>query len=96
MRFEIVLTHTAVETYEAIFERINLKWGRNTAEKFEAKVFQTLAQISETPLIFKSTAERPNVRQGRINKNCSFFYEVNSFEIQILFFWDNRQDVLIG
>lgn len=49
MRFEIVLTHTAVETYEAIFEEINLKWGRNTAEKFEAKgISDTCSNLRNT------------------------------------------------
>jgi plasmid stabilization system protein ParE len=95
MMYEIVLTQTAIETYEAIFEQIQSKWGDKIADKFEVKMFETLDHISRTPLMFKSTFEKRTVRKGWINKNCSFFYEVNAFEIQILFFWDNRQDPLL-
>lgn len=95
MRYEIVLTQTAIETYESIFEQIRMGWGDKVADKFEIKMFETLNQISQTPLIFKAISENSSVRKGLVNKNCSFFYEVNSFEIQILFFWDNRQDSLL-
>ncbi|WP_159475446.1 type II toxin-antitoxin system RelE/ParE family toxin [Dyadobacter sp. 3J3] len=94
MRYEIILTQTAIETYEAIFEQIQTGWGDKVAGKFEVKMFEVLHQISQTPLIFKSIVEKATVRKGLINKNCSFFYEVNGNEILILFFWDNRQDPL--
>ena len=74
MRYEIVLTQTAIETYESIFEQIQTGWGNKVADKFEIKMFETLNQISKTPLIFKSISENPSVRKGLINKNCSFFY----------------------
>lgn len=70
--------------------------GDNVADKFEIKMFETLNQISQTPLIFKSISENQSVRKGLINKNCSFFYEINYNKIQILFFWDNRQDTLLS
>ncbi|SEJ57195.1 hypothetical protein SAMN04487995_5376 [Dyadobacter koreensis] len=54
MRYEIVLTQTAIETYESIFEQIQTGWGNKVADKFEVKMFETLNQISKTPLIFKS------------------------------------------
>jgi plasmid stabilization system protein ParE len=96
MSLEVILTHTAVETYDAIFEQITLKFGSNVSDKFQDKVFKTLKTISKSPLIFKATTENQNIRKGYINKNCSFFYEVTAKQIHILFFWDNRQEPLIS
>ena len=94
MSREIRLSQTAVETYEAIFEQISSKFGKMAAEKFENKTFKTFRAIANTPFIFKSTEENPSVRKGWINKNCSFFYQVDEDQIYILFFWDNRQEPL--
>ncbi|WP_205748185.1 hypothetical protein [Dyadobacter luticola] len=47
-------------------------------------------------MIFKAIEERSTVRKGFINKNCSFFYEVSGSEVNILYFWDNRQEPLLS
>ena len=78
MSLEVILTHTAIETYDAIFEQINKKFGSSVSEKFQEKVFKTLKTLSKSPLIFKATIENQSVRKGLINKNCSFFYEVTA------------------
>lgn len=94
MILKVTLTHTATETYEAIFNQIVSKFGVAAARKFERKVLQTLKTLSKTPHIFKVIEGNSNVRKGYNNKNCSFFYHVSVFEVSILVFWDNRQDPL--
>lgn len=95
--FEIIFSETAVETYNSIFDQINDRWGKIIAIKFEKKTFATLEIISKKPFIFKAVEiDNFNIRKSLINKNCSFFYEVSSLQIQILYFWDNRQDPLFN
>ncbi len=72
MRYEIVLTQTAIETYESIFEQIRAGWGDKVADKFEIRMFETLNQICQTPLIFKSISENPSIRKGLMNKTARF------------------------
>ncbi|WP_439559492.1 type II toxin-antitoxin system RelE/ParE family toxin [Dyadobacter sp.] len=95
MRLQVIFTHTAVETYEAIFDQISSKFGHSAAQKFEAKVFRTLRTLSGNPLIFRETADNPRIRKGFIHENCSFFYNMTESEIYILYFWDNRQEPLL-
>ena len=92
--YKVVFSDTAVDTFEAIFDQIESRWGERTAKKFETKAFRTLDILSKKPLIFKGIKAHSNVRKGLIDKNCSFFYEISSSQIQILFFWDNRQEPL--
>jgi plasmid stabilization system protein ParE len=84
-----------VETFDAIYDQIEERFGTAIAKKFELKVMHTWESISLRPFIFKATRESENVRKGWVNKNCSFFYEVTESQIQVLFFWDNRQEPLM-
>jgi len=69
--------------------------GKKVALKFEQKTVRTLEIVSKKPFIFKAVDDsNPNLRKGLINKNCSFFYEISSSQLQVLFFWDNRQKPL--
>jgi hypothetical protein len=45
--------------------------------------------------MFKSATENPNIRKGLIHKNCSVFYEVKTDQIEVLFFWDKRQEPIL-
>ncbi|WP_374754758.1 type II toxin-antitoxin system RelE/ParE family toxin [Dyadobacter soli] len=91
----MILAPKAVETFDAIYDQITLRFGKNSAKQFNRRVIQILRTISITPFIFKSTRENQNIRKGWIHKNCSFFYEVAGDQIYVLFFWDNRQEPLM-
>lgn len=46
--------------------------------------------------MFKSTELNINVRVATLNKQCSLFYKVTETTIVLLFFWDNRQEPILG
>jgi plasmid stabilization system protein ParE len=93
--FTLIFAHEARETYEAIQSQIRNRWGETVLAKFERKTLKTFYHIAKSPFIFKEIVENPNVRKGLINKNCSVFYEVKANEIEVLFFWDNRQEPIL-
>jgi len=93
--YEVILAPRAVETFDAIYDQIESRFGKNVAKQFNRKVIHVLDTISLTPFIFKGTRENPNIRKGWIHKSCSFFYEVEGDQIHVLFFWDNRQEPLM-
>jgi plasmid stabilization system protein ParE len=95
VNFTLTFSRQAKETYAAIQSQLNNRWGQTVLEKFEKKTVKTLDLILQSPLMFKSITDHPNIRKGLIHKNCSVFYEVKATEIEILFFWDNRQDPII-
>jgi len=88
----LTFSRQAKETYAAIQSQLYNRWGQVVLEKFERKTVKTLDLILQSPLMFKSMPDHPTIRKGLIHKNCSVFYEVKTTEIEVLFFWDNRQD----
>ncbi len=95
MSYKLVFSRQAKETYAAIQSQLYNRFGQKVLQKFERKTVKTLDLILQSPFMFKSVANDENVRKGLIHKNCSVFYVVKATEIELLFFWDNRQDPLI-
>ncbi len=92
MIFPVIYSERAIETFDAISEQINQRWGMKPVLEFEHSTLKVIAAIKESPFIFQATEKSPNVRKAFIHKNCAMFYEVKTSRIEILFFWDNRQD----
>jgi plasmid stabilization system protein ParE len=84
-------TRTADIQFAGILEY----WAKhNKSTEFSKKLISIVAmrtqQISESPLIYKST-DFGTTRVASLG-NFSIFYEVTEDEIIITAFWDNRQD----
>lgn len=92
MSYILTFSRQAKETYAAIQTQLYNRWGQTILQKFERKTVKTLDAILQSPLMFKSVMDNPNIPKGLIHKNCSVFYEVKTTELEVLFFWDNRQD----
>jgi plasmid stabilization system protein ParE len=91
MNPEIILTPKAKDTLLSIVLFIRVKWGNKSAEKFVEKTYKVLDTIAQQPYLFKAYQEI-NVRKGLITKHTSVVYRIRDDRIEVLFFWDNRQD----
>ncbi len=89
---EVVWSKKADITFQVIVDYIQAKFGKRAALKFILKVNDIVASIQKQPLQFKASPLFFNIRKATINKQCSLYYEVNSTTIQLLYFWDNRQN----
>jgi len=92
MGLPVIISETAYLTFELICDQVQERLGEKALNDFKKNTIKTLELISESPFLYKQTALDPNVRQGLIKKISSVFYEVKSDRIEILFFWDNRQE----
>ena len=95
MIYTIVFSSTAIETFDAIKFQIEERFGNKTVAEFEERTLKVLKTISLSPEIFQSLNQAPYIRKGFIHKNCTMFYEVKATQIEILFFWDNRQEPIL-
>lgn len=95
MKYSIIFSAYAVETYDLMFEQITLRWGAKIAADFEMRVFKLIETIEKSPYIYQSLDQDPSLRKGILHANCSVIYEVKEQEIEIHFFWDNRQDSIL-
>ena len=91
MKLEVVLTPRAKETFIATILQIKDKWGDNSANKFVENAYNVLDTIAQQPFLFKAYQEE-NVRKAFITKQTSLIYRVTTDRIEVLFFWDNRQE----
>jgi len=92
MYFNVLFSDTASETFESIGRQIQDKWGEKELNEFRKRVYKVVGIISKFPLIFQTVNKTENCRKAFIHKNCSMFYTIGDTQIEILFFWDNRQD----
>ncbi len=92
MSFQIYYTPRSKETLLSVYEFILIKFGKNSADKFISKAEKTISTIAEFPLMFRSSIIDENIRIGLITKQTSLFYLVKETSIDLLFFWDNRQE----
>jgi plasmid stabilization system protein ParE len=92
MLFKVIFSDDANETFELIGQQILARWGEHELNEFRKRVYKVVETISQFPTIFKVVNNIQNVHKAFIHKNCSMFYRVDGTTINVLFFWDNRQD----
>jgi len=95
MSFEIKFSPKAESTFEDIIIQLEQRWGDKVVNKFKDKVSKSLDLIAETPLIYPVAPENPALRKCVLHKNCSLLYRIHSYKVEIVYFWDNRQEPLI-
>jgi len=88
----IIWNPLAIISYNQIIEYLSIEWGKTSVNKFRDLVEDVLSVIRENPNAFECSARYKNVRKGFITKQNTLFYKVRSKEIELLLFWDNRQD----
>ncbi len=92
MNVELRFTLEAEETFDALVNQLQEKWGDRFVVKFETKVLKALKTIANTPFLYPVAEENTGIRKCILHKNCSVFYKINEDNIVIICFWDNRQD----
>ncbi|SEO65344.1 type II toxin-antitoxin system RelE/ParE family toxin [Mucilaginibacter sp. OK283] len=95
MIYTVVFSLTAIETFDAIKFQIQERFGNKIVAEFEERTLKVLETLSLSPEIFQSLKQAPHIRKGFIHKNCAMFYQVKATQIEILFFWDNRQEPIL-
>lgn len=95
MGLPVVISETAFKTFESICAQIHERLRPKAVSDFKKNTIKTLELISNSPFVYKETEFDPNIRQGLIKKISSVFYEIKTDRIEVLFFWDNRQEPML-
>jgi len=95
MAFDVFYTPIAKETFILVYNFISEKFSIRVADQFLKKAEKTIELIAQQPLIYKSSSIDEKVRIANFTKNTSLFYQINGNTINLLFFFDNRQEPLI-
>lgn len=89
---QIIWSKNAQITFDAIVLYLENSFGNHVAKKFIAKADSSIQSIAAFPNLYRAISLKQSVRKATISKVCSFYYEINSDTIIILYFWDNRQE----
>ncbi|MDO3640385.1 type II toxin-antitoxin system RelE/ParE family toxin [Mucilaginibacter sp. L3T2-6] len=92
MHLDVFFSAEAEDTFESIAQQIESRWGEKEKNEFRRRVYEVTEIVGKFPLIFKAANKTKDVRKAFIHRNCSMFYKVVETHIEVLFFWDNRQD----
>jgi plasmid stabilization system protein ParE len=95
MQFDVIFSETANDTFEAIEHQLLERFGEREVNEFRKRTYQVVEIISTFPFTFKAVGKEKNLRKALIHRNCSMFYDVGDRYIEVLFFWDNRQDQIL-
>ena len=92
MPFKVRFSEQAEDTFDAIITQLDERWGNKIVADFKERVRKALITISETPLIYPVAEENEDMRKCILHKNCSMYYWIYEDVVEILYFWDNRQE----
>ncbi|MFN0035908.1 MAG: type II toxin-antitoxin system RelE/ParE family toxin [Saprospiraceae bacterium] len=92
MKLKVVWSPDAREEYDEILQYLVSEYGMNPALKMLDKIESILGHITAYPRAFPFSPLRPDIRKAVVSLQTSLLYRVTDTEIQLLHFWDNRQD----
>lgn len=89
---KVFLSPIAARKIEILLDYLELEWSKKSRESFLLKLKKRIAQISKYPKSCIESKEVPNLFKCRVSEQTSFFYRIESGEIEIITLIDNRQD----
>ncbi len=89
----VKITDEAQRQLVRIADYLSTEWSARVRDNFLDKVETAVRTIRQLPFAFPETPDLPGVRRCVAHKHTSIYYRVNTDEIEILAFWDNRQDL---
>jgi plasmid stabilization system protein ParE len=91
---EVIWSAKARITYFGVLDYLEKHWTKKEIIRFSYKTESVIKAIRKNPGIFACSLKHKNIRKANIDKNNSFFYQVDKTNkrIYLLTFFDNRQD----
>ena len=73
MKYNIEFSEYAFETYDAITDQLQARWGFKILNDFEERVIKILETVQDTPFLFQAIDNNEKIRKAVIHRNCSVF-----------------------
>lgn len=91
MAYDIIWSPKAKSTYYQILEYLDENWTYIEIINFIDRTEEALNFISNSPFQYLKSA-KADIHRCVLIKQVSLFYRFNSDTVELLLFWDNRQD----
>jgi plasmid stabilization system protein ParE len=91
MPYSIIWSPVARITYYQILDYLDEEWTLREIENFIDRTEQALTHISQNPLLY-NYSKTSDTYKCVLVKQVSLFYRLKAERVELLIFWDNRQD----
>jgi plasmid stabilization system protein ParE len=92
MALKIQWTERAEKTFDKVIVYLSKDWSEKEVKNFVRKTNNVIEHISEKPRMFPAS-KKINIHTALITKQNSLLYRITgNNQIDLLFFWDNRQN----
>ncbi|RXF72589.1 type II toxin-antitoxin system RelE/ParE family toxin [Arcticibacter tournemirensis] len=91
MSYSITWSPTARITYYQVLEYLDERWTIKEIEAFISRTEEVINYICDNPLLYPYSKES-DIHKCVVVKQVRLFYRVRTDNIELLVFWDNRQD----
>jgi hypothetical protein len=89
--YNIIWSPKAKITYYQVLEYLELNWTIKEIKSFINRTDYVIEHISQTPFHYPYSLKGDTYKCVLI-KQVSLFYRIKQQEIELLLFWDNRQN----
>lgn len=92
MMYKIIASPLAVETYQQNIDFLEKRWSENEVLQFISNVSDVISILKVSPQTFKKWEKDSNIHQIEIQKQITFYYQINNNNVELLLFFNNYQD----
>lgn len=92
MSRKVVISKTAEQRLEKLFKYLIENWTQKVKSDFVKKLDNKIILLKEYPESFPESEKKKGLRKCVITKHTTMFYEFNSNQINIITFFDTRQN----
>lgn len=91
---KVIWSAKAKITFFRVLDYLDKNWTKKEILQFHLRTELVLNAIKRNPGIFPVSSTHKNIRKAIVDKNNSFFYQVDKYnkKIYLLTFFDNRQN----
>jgi plasmid stabilization system protein ParE len=89
--YSVIWSPTARLTYYQTLEYLDENWTEKELAAFINRTEEVISHICENPLLYPYSKES-DTHKCVVVKQVSLFYRIKTTDIELLVFWDNRQD----
>lgn len=91
MSYQIIWSPQANQTYLLILEYLQKKWTEREINNFIERTEKVLFFISQNPLLYRYSKQNDSYKCV-VTEQTSLIYQIKQDKVELLSFWDNRQD----
>lgn len=92
MSLPVKWSPAARDEFATLLEYFEGAFGLEAALKPLDRTEEMVTQIAASPEMYPASRKKEEIRKATVSKQTTLYYRLTTDEIQLLHFWDSRQD----